>query len=107
MKAILFDMHGMVYNSETPIPGAAGALAWVRGQGIPHLFVTNTTSRGRAVLVEKLARFAVPATESHIPTVCVAAAAWLRQRGARGVAVLVGADLDLSRLLTPGRRVDL
>jgi len=89
MKAILFDMDGVVYNSETPIPGAAEALAWVRGQGIPHLFVTNTTSRGRAVLVEKLARFGIPAAESQILTPCVAVAGWLREQSARGVAVFV------------------
>ena len=47
MKAILFDMDGVVYNSNEPIAGAAEALAWVKAQGIPHLFVTNTTSRGR------------------------------------------------------------
>jgi len=89
MKAILFDMDGVVYNSETPIPGASEALAWVRAQGIPHLFVTNTTSRGRRALVEKLARFGIPATERQILTPCVAAARWLRERGAGGVAVFV------------------
>jgi HAD superfamily hydrolase (TIGR01458 family) len=89
MKAILFDMDGVLYNSETPIPGASEALAWVRAQAIPHLFVTNTTSRGRAVLLEKLGRFGVPADESQILTPCVAAAAWLRERGALGVAVFV------------------
>jgi phospholysine phosphohistidine inorganic pyrophosphate phosphatase len=93
MKAILFDMDGVVYNSETAIPGASEALAWVRTQGIPHLFVTNTTSRGRLVLVEKLARFGIPADERQILTPCVAAAAWLREElrqwGPRGVAVFV------------------
>lgn len=73
MRALLFDMDGVLYNSEAPIPGAAEALGWVREQGIPHLFVTNTTSRGRGVLVEKLARFGISATEDHILTPCVAA----------------------------------
>ena len=73
MKAILFDMDGVVYNSETLIAGAPETLAWVRERGIPHLFVTNTTSRGRGVLVEKLARFGIPATEDQILTPCVAA----------------------------------
>src|SRR5215469_18301003 len=89
MKAILFDMDGVVYNSDTPIPGAAEALAWVRAQAIPHLFVTNTTSRSRAVLVEKLARFGIPATGQQVLTPCVAAAAWLRDRNARDVSVFV------------------
>jgi HAD superfamily hydrolase (TIGR01458 family) len=73
MQAILFDLDGVVYNSETPVPGASEALAWVRKQNIPHLFVTNTTSRGRGVLAEKLQRFGVLATEDQILTPCVAA----------------------------------
>lgn len=81
MRALLFDMDGVVYNSETLIPGAPEALAWVRSQGIPHMFVTNTTSRGRDVLVEKLARFGIPATEDDILTPCVAAREFMGDSG--------------------------
>ncbi len=88
-EAILFDMDGVLYNPEEPIAGAAETLDWVRAQGIPHLFVTNTTSRGRAALVEKLARFGIPAEETEILTPCVAAAEWLRARGEGGVALFV------------------
>ena len=45
MQALLFDLDGVIYQAREPIPGAREALAWVRNQGIPHLFVTNTTSR--------------------------------------------------------------
>ena len=61
MQALLFDMDGVLYNSEEPIPGAAETLAWVRSREIPHLFVTNTTSRGRDALALKLERFGIPA----------------------------------------------
>ena len=47
MRAILFDMDGVLYNSETPIAGAAETLAWLRAQCIPHLFGTNTSARTR------------------------------------------------------------
>ena len=73
-------MDGVLYNADTPIPGAAEALAWVRERGIPHLFVTNTTSQPRHALVQKLARFGIPATESQLLTPAVAAAACLRNR---------------------------
>ena len=86
MRALLFDMDGVVYNSEQLIPGAPEALAWVRKHGIPHLFVTNTTSRGRAALAEKLEKFGIPAHEEHILTPPVAASAWLR--GQDGVVAL-------------------
>src|SRR5581483_10917661 len=77
VRAILFDMDGVLYNSEEPIPGAATALDWVRARGIPHLFVTNTTSRGRPALVAKLARFGIKATAEQILTPCQAATTWL------------------------------
>jgi HAD superfamily hydrolase (TIGR01458 family) len=80
MKAILFDLDGVLYNSETPISGAAEAVGWVQENGIPHLFVTNTTSRGRAALVEKLNRFGICADHSQILTPCNAAAEWIKKR---------------------------
>ncbi len=89
MQALLFDMDGVLYNSEELIPGAAETLAWVRAREIPHLFVTNTTSRGRDVLAAKLARFGIPATPSEIMTPCEAAADWLRSRGATHVSLFL------------------
>jgi len=89
MRAILFDMDGVLYNSEEPMPGAAETLAWVRSCKIPHLFVTNTTSRGREALAAKLARFGIPASPSEIVTPCEAAADWLRSRRASNVALFL------------------
>jgi phospholysine phosphohistidine inorganic pyrophosphate phosphatase len=53
-RGILFDLDGVIYNGETPIEGSAEVIAWVRRQRIPFLFVTNTTSRPRQTLVNKL-----------------------------------------------------
>jgi phospholysine phosphohistidine inorganic pyrophosphate phosphatase len=89
MRGILFDLDGVLYNSEEPIAGAADALSWVRGQSIPHLFVTNTTSRGRDALVEKLARFGIQTDQNQILTPCVAAAEWLRKQEGGPVALFV------------------
>jgi HAD superfamily hydrolase (TIGR01458 family) len=81
MQALLFDMDGVIYNSEALIPGAPETLAWVREHRIPHMFVTNTTSRGRNVLVEKLKQFGIPATEDDILTPCVAAREFMGDSG--------------------------
>jgi phospholysine phosphohistidine inorganic pyrophosphate phosphatase len=89
MQALLFDMDGVLYNSEEPIPGAAETLAWVRSRDIPHLFVTNTTSRGRDALAAKLGRFGIPASPGEIMTPCEAAGDWLRSRGAANVALFL------------------
>jgi HAD superfamily hydrolase (TIGR01458 family) len=89
LQALLFDMDGVLYNSEEPIPGAAETLAWVRSREIPHLFVTNTTSRGRDALAAKLIRFGIPANSGEIMTPCEAAADWLRSRSAKRVALFL------------------
>lgn len=80
MRGILFDLDGVIYNSETPIAGAAATIAWAQKEGIPHLFVTNTSSRGRMALVEKLHRFGIQTEENRILTPCAAAAEWLRNQ---------------------------
>jgi HAD superfamily hydrolase (TIGR01458 family) len=80
VRGILFDMDGVLYNSDRLIPGAVETVAWLRSKGIPHLFVTNTTSRGRGALVEKLRGFGIEAAEADILTPPVAAAEWLRAK---------------------------
>ncbi len=89
MKGILFDLDGVLYNSETPINGAAETVGWVQENCIPHLFVTNTTSRGRAALVEKLNRFGIRADHSQILTPCNAAAEWIQKRNDGQTALFV------------------
>jgi phospholysine phosphohistidine inorganic pyrophosphate phosphatase len=89
MPGILFDLDGVLYNSETPIDGAAEAVGWLQGRNIPHLFVTNTSSRGRLALLEKLERFGIRADIRRILTPCVAAAEWLKKRGDGPAALFV------------------
>ncbi len=89
MRGILFDLDGVLYNSEEAIDGSAGVLCWVQSAGIPHLFVTNTTSRSRADLVGKLKRFGIETAPGQILTPCAAAAAWLRERPGGPAALFV------------------
>lgn len=101
-RALLFDMDGVLYNAEEPIAGAAEALKWVHNQGIPHLFVTNTTSRGRGALVEKLGRFNIRTTADQILTPCLTATAWIRSQEPGKVALFVrpAARADFDGLLS-------
>jgi phospholysine phosphohistidine inorganic pyrophosphate phosphatase len=89
LRGLLFDLDGMLYNSDQLITGAVKAVQWVQGHRIPHLFVTNTTSHSRAVLVEKLTSFGFLVSESQILTPAVAAAEWLKWHDAQGIALFV------------------
>ena len=51
MTALLIDIDGVLYEGERPVPGAAEAIYWIQDKAIPHLFLTNTTSRPRRALV--------------------------------------------------------
>jgi len=49
-RALLVDMDGVLYQGEKLIPSSREALEWLNAEGVPHLFVTNTTSRPRRAL---------------------------------------------------------
>lgn len=89
MSGILFDLDGVLYLCREAIPGASAAVAWVRQQHLPHLFLTNTTSLPRRALVERLADHGIVADPETILTPPVAAAEWLRREIDGPVALFV------------------
>lgn len=89
MRAILFDLDGVLYQDDTAITGAREVVAWVREQGIPHMFLTNTTSRPRSAIVAKLKIMGITVAEETLLTPPLAAASWLHESGARNVALFV------------------
>ena len=86
---ILFDLDGVLYVGEEAVPGAAAAIAWIADAGVPHLFLTNTTSRPRAEIVDRLATLGFKVDTDRILTPAVAAAAWLRQHAEERLALFV------------------
>ena len=88
-EAILFDLDGVLYEGDSVVPGAPQAVRWFQERGIPHLFLTNTTSRPRGALVEKLARLGIEVQETSIFTPPVAARQWLREKGCRAISLFV------------------
>ena len=76
--AILFDLDGVFYQGDKPIAGAAEVVCWASEKNIPHLFLTNTSSKPRSALVEKLADLGVDTNEAHILTPPVATMRWLQ-----------------------------
>lgn len=88
MRGVLFDMDGVLYNSDRLISGAVETVEWVRRVGIPHLFVTNTSSRDRTALVDKLRGFGIESTVEEILTPAAAVAEWLRGSSVDGPVAL-------------------
>jgi phospholysine phosphohistidine inorganic pyrophosphate phosphatase len=89
MRAVLFDLDGVFYEGDKAIEGAAQVVAWLQERKMPHLFLTNTTSRPRSALVEKLAGFGVQVDEARILSPPVVAVHWLKKNISGEVALFV------------------
>jgi HAD superfamily hydrolase (TIGR01458 family) len=86
---VLLDLDGVVYVGDRPVAGAAETIEWLAREGVPHCFLTNTTSRPRQAIVAKLAGLGIPAGTDQILTPAVAAVAWLRRHGIARPALFV------------------
>jgi ribonucleotide monophosphatase NagD (HAD superfamily) len=106
MKGVLIDLDGVVYEGDRAVAGAAEAVSWLARESIPHLFLTNTTSRSRSDLLRRLASFGVCTQESRILTPPVAASAWLARNAPGPSALFVPAatraDLHAPMVLPEG-----
>ena len=99
-SAYLLDLDGTLYLGDAAIPGAVEALVRLRSGGVPFRLVTNTTSRSRRMLVERLAGYGLEARTEDIVTATVAGAELIRAQGHRTVTPFVpdGALEDLAGL---------
>ena len=80
-RALLFDLEGTVFQSGALIPGAAEALAAAERRGIAWRFVTNATSRPRAVLLRELSQMGLDVPADRLFTGPFAARSLLVGRG--------------------------
>jgi HAD superfamily hydrolase (TIGR01450 family) len=89
----IFDLDGVVYLIDKPIPGAAGAVERLRADGTAIAYATNNASRRAADVAALLTGMGVSAAPAEVLTSAGAAAALLAERLPAGAPVLVvGAD---------------
>jgi HAD superfamily hydrolase (TIGR01458 family) len=81
-RALVFDLDGTLYQEGTPIDGAVDTVRTFRDEGYPLRFLTNTTSKSRADVHEKLRGFGFPVEIEEIQSPPAAAGAFLRERDA-------------------------
>jgi HAD superfamily hydrolase (TIGR01458 family) len=89
LKGLLFDMDGVWFVGDKPIPQAIDALQHVRERNIPCRFITNTTAQSLAQLEEKMQRLGLPAAADEIINAPRAAVLYLRSFGSPSVHCLV------------------
>jgi HAD superfamily hydrolase (TIGR01458 family) len=88
MHGVLIDLDGVVWESNRAVTGAPEAIDWLQSANIPHLFVTNTTSRPRQLIANKLSTLGMDVATDRILTPPIAATKWLDEH-ANGPAALI------------------
>ena len=106
MQGLLIDLDGVIYDSRAGIPGAAQVIRWLESQTIPFLFVTNTSSKPRQAIVEKLADLNINIPAGQILTPPVAARSWLKAHCNGPIALFIPeqtqAEFSGFEILKPG-----
>ncbi len=92
IKGFLIDLDGVLYIEDQVIPGAVDTVNWLRHQGYPFRFLTNTTMRSRASLVRKLRKIGIQAQAGDMFSTAVVAAKWLADQGVSRVQLLLTDD---------------
>ena len=89
VRTFVFDLDGVVYRGEQPVPGAAETITDLKNLGHQVYFFTNNATRSRDTFVGKLGRIGIQTDEDHVMTSAYATALYLKERGASGKSVLV------------------
>ncbi|MGQ9524244.1 MAG: HAD-IIA family hydrolase [Armatimonadota bacterium] len=96
----IFDLDGVVYRGDEPVPYSAEAVAYLRDQGHYVCFLTNNSACTRTYYSQKLARFGISAEPSDVMTSAYATALRLQEMGLSGARVMVVGEQGLRQELS-------
>ncbi|MGN9811511.1 HAD-IIA family hydrolase [Micromonospora sp. BQ11] len=86
---VAFDLDGVIYLIDRPIPGAVEAVGRLHAEGRAVAYATNNASRRSSEVADLLTGMGVPARPDEVLTSAAAAAELLADRLPAGSAVLV------------------
>ncbi|WP_210129469.1 TIGR01457 family HAD-type hydrolase [Staphylococcus sp. GDX8P66P] len=94
-KAYLIDLDGTMYKGNEKIDGAAQFIEYLNKHQIPHLFVTNNSTKEPSEVAKKLKVMGIDATADEVVTSALATAEYIadEQPGA-SIYMLGGAGLE-------------
>lgn len=87
VRGILFDIGGVLYVGETPVPGAVETVASLQGR-LKMRFVTNSTRRPPSAIHRKLQAMGFEIRRDQLFTALAAARHIVEEAGGRAVTIL-------------------
>ncbi|NTU85654.1 MAG: HAD-IIA family hydrolase [Chloroflexales bacterium] len=89
IKAVLFDMDGVLYRGSQVLAGVHELLAFLDGRGVPFVCITNNASMTPGQYEEKLAAMGVALPGERVVTSAIATARHLRASYPEGARVFI------------------
>ncbi len=90
IRAFIFDMDGVIYRGSKVLPCAPEFIAWLRGQGIPYLFLTNNSTTPPGDVADRLQGMGIQTRPEEVMTSAEATAAYLAELKPRCRVLVVG-----------------
>jgi HAD superfamily hydrolase (TIGR01458 family) len=87
---IVLDMEGVIHVAYTPLPGAADAIARLDAAGIGLAILTNTTSKPRSAIADRLVEMGIDFPADRIVSAASATVAYLQHEYPDARVLLLG-----------------
>jgi phosphoglycolate/pyridoxal phosphate phosphatase family enzyme len=105
-RLFIFDLDGVIYRGEEPMPYAVEAVQRLREEGKMVRFLTNNSALTREAYVRRLTGMGIPCQEEELMTSAYATAIYLQSQGAEHKRVfIVGEEGIHEELRRIGMRV--
>ncbi len=105
VKLLIFDLDGVLYTGDEPVPFAVESVNAFRSRGFTVRFLTNNSSRTRAFYADKLQDMGFQASEDEIMSSASAARRLLLERSPEGARAFVIGEEGLFEELGPEFRI--
>ncbi len=89
MKFVI-DLDGVIYRGSKKLPYSDKFMKFLQDNGIEFVFATNNSTKTREMFVEKLAKMGIKVREERIITSSWATAQYLKMKGIKGKAIIIG-----------------
>lgn len=99
LAGVVFDMDGVLWRGETPLPGLSAVFERLAARGLRFVLATNNASKRPGDYVLRMAGYGVLLEQDQVLTSGMAAAEDLKRRHAPGVDVYVIGESGLNEAL--------
>ncbi|WP_404453879.1 TIGR01457 family HAD-type hydrolase [Virgibacillus necropolis] len=89
-QGYLVDLDGTMYQGKQRIHAAKEFVEFLHEKGLPHLFLTNNSSKTQQEIANKLNDMDIRATKEHVFTSSMATASYLSDKKKNGSAFVIG-----------------